>query len=343
MNNNTRELLNSYFSRQAELNGVAESTVATGKQFNVEPSVQQKLETKIQESSGFLSRINMIGVDEQEGETLGLDISGPIASRVDTEATNSKGRQTRDISTLNKESYRCEQTNYDSHITYKKLDMWAKFPDFQQRITNLLINRAALDRITIGFNGESVAATTDLATNPLLQDVNKGWLQKYREHANGKRVLTEGVAGTGKVTVGETGDYKSLDALAFDVINSFIDPWYQDDASLVAIMGRDLYSDVNFKKINKVYDPMNEQAMNTLMQTGMVGNTPVIRLPFVPTGAMFITSLQNLSIYFQTGKNRRTFVDNAKFNRLETYSSSNDSFVVEDYGFGGLVENIALV
>lgn len=342
MNNATREKLDKYFSDQATLNGVAEHTVASGKSFSVAPTVQQKLETKIQESSGFLSRINIIGVDEQEGETLGLDLTGPLAARTDTTAANSTGRQTRDISTLDKEPYRCEQTNYDSHITYQKLDMWAKFPDFQNRIRDLLIHRAALDRIMVGLNGTSVAATTNLTTNALLQDVNKGWLQKYRDHAGGKRVMTQG-ATAGKVNVGATGDYKSLDALAFDIINSFIEPWYQEDDTLVAIMGRDLYADANFKKINKVYAPTEEQAMQQLLQTGMVGNVPVVRVPYMPKKALLITSLKNLSIYYQNGKNRRTFVDNAKFNRLETYSSSNDGFVIEDYGFGGLVENIELV
>lgn len=342
MNNATREKLDKYFADQATLNGVAEHTVAGGKSFAVDPTVQQKLETKIQESSGFLSRINMVGVDELEGETLGLDLTGPLASRTDTEASGSKGRQTRDISALDKESYRCVQTDYDSHITYQKLDMWAKFPDFQNRIRDLLIQRVALDRIMVGFNGTSAAANSDLTTNPLLQDVNKGWLQHYRDHASGKRVMTAG-ATAGKVTIGAGGDYESLDALAFDVINSFIDPWYQEDNSLVVIMGRDLYADSNFKKINKAYDPTEELAMQQLLQTGMVGNLPVVRVPYVPVNTMFITSLKNLSIYYQNGKNRRTLLDNAKFNRLETYQSSNDGYVIEDYGFGGVVENIELV
>lgn len=47
------------------------------------PSVQQKLETRIQESSEFLKRINIIGVSEQTGEKLGLGVSGTIASRTD--------------------------------------------------------------------------------------------------------------------------------------------------------------------------------------------------------------------------------------------------------------------
>jgi hypothetical protein len=70
--------------------------------------------------------------------------------------------------------------NFDYHLKYNKLDLWARFQDFQIRIRNAIIKRQALDYITIGFNGVSRAATSDRAQNPLLQDVAVGWLQKYR-------------------------------------------------------------------------------------------------------------------------------------------------------------------
>ena len=65
MRNETRVLFNAYLHNLAELNGV-DSVTQT---FNVVPSVQQTMETKIQESSAFLTKINMIGVTEQQGES----------------------------------------------------------------------------------------------------------------------------------------------------------------------------------------------------------------------------------------------------------------------------------
>ncbi len=63
----------------------------------------------------------------------------------------------------------------------------------------------------IGFNGLQALPDTNRATAPLLQDVNKGWLQQLREQAAG-RVLAGGKT-AGKVVVGGgSGDYKSLDA-----------------------------------------------------------------------------------------------------------------------------------
>jgi hypothetical protein len=64
-----------------------------------------------------------------------------------------------------------------------------KFADFHQRWTNAVAKAIALDRIMIGFNGTSAAATTDRSTNAKLQDVNIGWLQKIRTNA-ADRVMT---------------------------------------------------------------------------------------------------------------------------------------------------------
>ena len=55
---------------------------------------------------------------------------------------------------------------------------------------------------------------------------------------------------------------------------------------------------------------------------------------------MLITSLQNLSLYYQTGGRRRFVKEAPEKNRIENYESSNDAYVVEDYGFGCLIENI---
>ena len=162
MKKETRLAYNAYIHRLAQLNDTANAAET----FNVAPSVQQKLENKIQESSTFLSKINLIGVMEQEGDKLGLGISSPVASRTDT---NKGDRQTRDLSTLDSQRYRCEKTNFDTHISYAKLDAWAKFPDFQNRIAQQILIRQGLDRMVIGFNGVKVAADTDMTKNPLVK------------------------------------------------------------------------------------------------------------------------------------------------------------------------------
>ncbi|GLR13249.1 phage capsid protein [Chitinimonas prasina] len=340
MQNTTRKLYAAYLHQIATLNGVSDATV----KFNVDPTIQQTLETKMQESSSFLSSINVVPVAELESEKLGLSISGPIASNTDTTA---KDRQTSDLSGLDGQRYRCEKNNSDTHLGYGKLDMWAKFPDFQARLRDAIIKRQALDRITIGFNGVSVAANSNRATNPLLQDVNKGWLQHYREHRAGARVMKEVAVGSGKIKIGaaiskEQG-YKNLDALVFDLVGSLIDPWHQENPDLIVICGRALLHDKYFPLVNSNQAPTEQQAADLIISQKRIGNLPAVRVPYFPPNALLVTTYENLSIYYQEGSRRRHVVDNPKRDRIENYESSNDAYVVEDFGAGAFAENIELV
>lgn len=333
MRNDTRTHFNAYLGGLAALNQV-ESVTQT---FSVQPAVQQTLETKIQESSDFLTKINMPGVTDQQGQKLGLNLGGPSASRTDTQT---KDREPRDLTTMDDNGYHCRQTNFDSFIPYAKLDAWARFPDFETRIRDLLIRRQALDRIMIGFNGVSIAMTTDPSKNPLLQDVNKGWLQKMREHA-AERVMGDGKA-TGKVTVGPGGDYENLDALVYDAI-TLLDPWHRENSDLVAIVGRGLMHDKYFPLLNKESRATDTLAADLIISQKRVGGLAAVQAPFFPEKKVLITTLDNLSLYWQIGGRRRHIEENAKRSRIDTYESSNDDYVIEDYGQAAMVENIELV
>ena len=336
MKKQTRQVFGQYETRLGQLN----DTDNVAKTFSVTPSVQQKLENKMQESSEFLSKVNIIGVGEQEGEKLGLGVSGPIASRTNTK---DKERETRDLSTMDSTKYRCEQTNFDTHLSYAKLDAWAKFQDFQSRVANAILTRQALDRIVIGFNGVKVMATTDLAANPLLQDVNKGWLQHLREQAP-ERVLGLVAAGMpGKVIIGDVdgADYANLDAAVTDAVN-LLDPWYQEDTNLVAIVGRKLLNDKYFPLVNTKQAPTETLAADIIISQKRIGGLPAARVPYFPDNAILITRFDNLSIYFQEGARRRRVEDVPKRDRIENYESSNDAYVIEDLGLAALVENIEL-
>lgn len=335
MRNETRRLYTAMLAHIAQLNGVDDATA----KFSVDPSVQQTLETRIQESSDFLQRINIIGVTEQSGDKLGLGIGGPIASTTNTATTD---RSTKDPTSMDEQGYLCTQTNFDTHISYGKLDAWAKFKDFQTRFRDAVIKRQALDRIMIGFNGTSRAATSNPVTNPLLQDVNKGWLQKYREFATA-RVMDEGTT-AGQLRVGTAAgrDYFNLDALVMDAVANLIDPWHREDTELVAILGRNLMHDKYFPLVNAANAPTEQLALDTIVSQKRVGGLQAARVPFVPDNAILITRFDNLSIYFQEQARRRTIVDNAKRDRIENYESSNDAYVVEDFGCGCLLENITL-
>lgn len=346
MRNETRLVFTALAAQIALLNGVASAT----EKFNVSPSVQQTLESAMQESTDFLKQINMIGVSEQSGAALLLGVNGPIASRTDTAA--GKRRNAAQRQAMSQDSYNCVQTNYDSAFPYRLLDAWAKFPDFQVRLTNAIIQRQALDRIMVGFNGVSAAVETDRTANPLLQDVNIGWLQKIRTKAP-DRVIDEGVEGSGKVTVGATkvikvagvdteisGDYQTLDGLVFDAIQT-LDPWHRSRPDLVVLVSRDLMHEKLLKAVEKgAASNQEENAAQEVVSRARLGGLPVVDAPFFPEGTVMVTFLKNLSIYWQEETRRRHLRDEPDYDQIADYQSSNDAYIVEDFGAIALVENI---
>lgn len=206
MRKDTRFKFNAYLSRVAELNGVDTDDVA--KKFTVEPSVTQTLMTTLQASSAFLTKVNIVPVDELKGEKVGVGVNGTIASTTDTAADDE--RKTADFTALESNKYECAQINFDFHIRYKQLDLWARFQDFQTRIRDAIIKRQSLDFIMAGFNGITRAETSNRKNNPMLQDVAVGWLQKYRNEA-AARVMSKITDEDGKIIsdvirVGKNGD-----------------------------------------------------------------------------------------------------------------------------------------
>jgi P2 family phage major capsid protein len=343
MRNPTRVLYNAYVSQIALINGVPDATT----QFSVAPAVEQKLIERIMASSDFLSRIGNVIVSQQEGDKVGIGVTRPIASRTNT-AGGTRRVPTDPTDTSDEGRYRCEQTNSDTAIRYAKLDAWAHKPEFQKLIQAAIIKQKARDRIMIGFNGTSVAATTDRAANPKLQDVNKGWLYKIRQFATA-RVLDDGaLSGAGKaiyvadVADATKRDFVNLDALAFDAVE-LLDEWHRDDTDLVVIVGRDLVHDKYFNIVNAAGDKATEMlARDVILSDKKIAGMPAVRVPGFPANAMLITSLDNLAIYTQAGTTRRQLRDEPALDQIENYESVNEAYVVEDYGKAVLVENIII-
>jgi len=342
MKTKTRFAFNAYLQQLATLNKIDVKDI--GSKYTAEASVAQTLETKIQESSAFLTRINVVPVDEQSGERLGLGIGATVAGTTDT---TKKEREPTDPTYIDGEGYKCTQTNFDTALGYDKLDLWAKFQDFQIRIRDAIIKRQALDRIMIGFNGERREKTSDRLTYPLLQDVNIGWLEKIRREAP-VRVLSRIVGSDGTVIsqtvrIGKGGDFKNLDALVMGAVSEKIEPWYQDDTELVVICGRSLMADKYFPIVNRDQPNSEALAADLIISQKRIGGLPAVQAPFFPANAILITRLDNLSIYWQDGTRRRAVIDNPKRDRIENFESVNEAYVVEDYDCVALIENIEVL
>ncbi|QRG80177.1 phage major capsid protein, P2 family [Citrobacter sp. R56] len=343
MRKETRFQFNKYLSRIAELNGIEASDL--DKKFTVEPSVTQTLFDKIQQSSSFLKLINMVTVSELTEEKVGIDVTGSIASTADTDG--GVERKTADFAKLDAYRYFCHPVNFDYHLKYNKLDLWARFQDFQIRIRNAIIKRQALDYITIGFNGVSRAATSDRAQNPLLQDVAVGWLQKYRNDAP-ERVMSsitakDGTVISNTIKVGKGGHYANLDALVMDAFESLVAEIHRENPEMVVICGRRILTDKYFPMINKFQANSEQLAGELIISQKTIGQLQAVRAPFFPANSVFITTLDNISIYLYEDGHRRHIVENPKLDQVENYEQVKVDFVIEDYEAGCLIENIEIL
>lgn len=364
MRNETRLLFTAYVSQIALLNGLDAANV--DKHFTVAPAVEQKLEEKIRESSEFLSQIETVPVDQQEGDKVGIDVTRPLASRTNTAGGNPR-TPTDPTDTSDLGRYRCEKTDFDYALKYAKLDAWRHRAEFQQIIRDVILKQQGRDRIMIGWNGTSAAAETDRVANPLLQDVNKGWLFKIRTFGAARvlndgdlTVYTNGANNPGLKAIYVTeqgelydpvadnktsaeGDYVNLDALVHDAIE-LMDEWNRDDTDVVVIVGRDLVHQKFQNIVNTAADTATEMEARDRILTlpKMIGGKKAIMVPFFPANALLITKLSNLKIYVQNGTRRRMLADEPKLDQVANYESVNEAYVVEDYGACALVENIVM-
>lgn len=324
----TRIQFDQYTHDVAEQNHVADTI---GKTFNIEPEVQQAFHDIQGEQAGFLKSINTPLVDSQSGQKIGFGVGSPIAGRNNTDNDE---RATRDVSSMNDDKYFCEQTNFDTHMKYKMMDAWAHTGDLSERYAMHVGMQVARDKIMIGWNGESAATDTDISVNPKLQDVNIGWLAKARNKRPGSFMGydSSGQATSDEYKVGAGGKYKTLDSIVFDMTTSLLDSWHQDSEDLVVIVGRDLWVAHGLGILESSNLPTERAALSTWFANKAVAGYPAVMVPFFPKRGLVVTSYDNLSIYSESGSLRRAILDNPKRDRVEEYLSSNDAYVVEDYG-----------
>ncbi|WP_061289623.1 phage major capsid protein, P2 family [Azotobacter vinelandii] len=303
-------------------------------EFNVTPSLAQTLNDKITLSSAFLQRINVIPVSEIKGQKVMLGLNGPATGRTNT---SNADRVPRNLLDLAGEGYELFDTHSDVALPFATIDAWAKFPNFAQRYSAAVQKQIGLDRLMIGWNGTSAAANTDRDANPLLQDVNKGWLQLAREQAP-EQVLSQGSVSAGKIRIGAGGDYANLDALVFDV-SLMIDEEFRDAGDLVAIVGRDLLAHDK----GKLYaaqgsTPTEKERIELAQVIATYGGLPSYTCPFFPSKGVVVTSFDNLSIYFQDSSWRRHLLENPKRSQMEDYNSRNEGYVIEQLGKFAAIE-----
>ncbi|CAK2384475.1 phage major capsid protein, P2 family [Vibrio crassostreae] len=332
MQKQTKTKLSAYVKAVAAQNDVDDAT----EKFNVSPNGTQRIIAAIRESSWFLNKINIISVKNQKGESIGLGVTGMIASRTDT--SGSGKRTPKDHSSMGAMPYMCEQTNFDTALRYAKLDAWAHHKNFNALISKVTREQIDANKITIGWYGVSVAKNTDASANPNGEDVNKGWFQAMRDH-NAERLITTGQKADGEIRIGEGGDFINLDLAVLETKNLLHDAC-ENDSNLVAIIGSDLlaYDKAKFYEAHG-NTPSEKGKIQELQVIGTYGGLPAVKVPGFPSTGIMVTSYDNLSIYIQEGSVRRsTGKKNDEKDQIENFESMNMAYVIEEIGKAAAIE-----
>ncbi|MEY8240000.1 MAG: phage major capsid protein, P2 family [Cycloclasticus sp.] len=327
MQTNTLKAFNAYLDTVAKAFGIHSSIVKNAKSFVATPSVEQNLKKAIQANSTFLSKINYRTRQQTTGAKIGLSLSGPGATTVDTAGGGT--RTPKKLHSLSDDQYEMKKVNFDTLTTYEDLDEWAEFKEFktliQQLITEMIIN----NQVMIGWYGEAWVGDSNPATNPLLQDVNVGWFQKIRDNAPAQ-LLSEG-ANAGEIRFGPGGDFENIDVIV-ETVKSGIPVHKRKNKKMVVLIGEDLLAAQRIE-LYKAHGntPTEKQIAEVDKITRQFGGLPLFEEAYFPGRGILITPLENLGLYTQKGSVRRRIVDNPSKDQVENYTSMNQAYVIEDY------------
>ena len=314
LNAQAQTLMNAYCAGLAQTNGVADSS----RFFSLSNPVETQLRKALLESSDFLKQIFMADVDQLNGQVVAVGSNQIYTGR------KAGGRFIVSVS-VDGNKYQLVETDSGAALPWDVLSTWANTGSTDKEFFNLVQQTTnssfAADMLRIGFNGKSVAATTDPDANPNGEDVNIGWQEIVRGWNGGSNIVTD------DVVLGSGGDYATLDAMAADLINTVIPSQYRNDPRLVVLVGADLIAAEQYRLYQEAITPTENLAAQLLAKT-IAGRKAYIP-PFMPGKRMVVTTLKNLHIYTQRGTRQRKaeFVEDRK--QYENKYLRNEGYAVE--------------
>lgn len=313
LNKRAEQFINAYAAGLAESYGVNKPN----RYFSLSDPQETTLRQALLESVEFLNLITVADVDQLSGQVVS------VGSSVLHTGRSESGRFSRRVGVEGNE-YKLVETDSCAALRWDLLSLWANAGDeneFFQLVQTFSNQAFALDQLRIGFNGTSVEKTTDAEANPNGEDVNIGWHKRMEGFEDGKQILTDAV------TLGEGGDYASLDAMASDLISSKIPAQYRTDPRLVVLVGADLVAAEQYRLYQKADRPTEKIAAQMLDST--IAGRKAIVPPFMPGKRMVVTPLSNLHIYTQRGTRQRKaeFVEDRK--QYENKYLRNEGYAVE--------------
>lgn len=315
--NKLYELTQAYARKIGEASGANVNSLPLGTngigRFSISPPQETALRLALMESNWFLPLITMRDVSQIRGQVIDVGNPGVFTGR------DPDKRFSKDVG-LSGNLYQLYPTDSCARLPWETLSDWVHAgttdEEFIQLVAEFTLVTFANDIARVGFNGTHAASVTDLNKYPNGEDINTGWhaIAKYFDkiHADPatpeedripgftQRVMNPG---KDKLTLGENGIFKTLDAMASWLISTTIPQQFQNDPSLVLLIGADLIAAEQFRLFQEAGKPTENLAAQMLANT--VTGRRVYVAPFLPGKRMIATTLANLHIYTQRGHQYR--------------------------------------
>ncbi|MGK3156624.1 phage major capsid protein, P2 family [Enterobacter kobei] len=254
LNNRARDLLDNYTAGMAQHFG----TQNPGRYFSLNDPQETALRLAMLESVEFLNWITSLDVDQLSGQVVNVGASVLHTGRSET------GRFVRQVG-VDGNTYSLVETDSCAALRWDLLSVWANAGKEENEFYNLVqtfsTQAFAMDMLRIGFNGTHRAKTTDPIANPNGEDVNIGWHEIMKTMMDGKQIMTD------PVVLDQAGDYKSLDAMASDLINAKIPAQFRNDPRLVVLVGADLVAAEQYRLFQAADRPTEKIAAQLLGNT----------------------------------------------------------------------------
>ncbi|PVZ87915.1 phage major capsid protein, P2 family [Serratia sp. S1B] len=315
--NRLYELIQAYARRIGEASGANVNSLPLGTngigRFSISPPQETSLRLALMESNWFLPLITMRDVSQIRGQVIDVGNPGVFTGR------DPDHRFTKDVG-VSGNIFQLYPTDSCARLPWELMSDWIHAgttdDEFIQMVAEFTLVTFANDIVRVGFNGTHAAVKTDLEKYPNGEDINIGWHQIAKNfdklHADGDtpdedripgftpRVINPGEA---SLTLGENGDFKTLDAMASWTISTTIPQQFQNDPSLVLLIGSDLVAAEQFRLFQAAGKPTENIAAQMLANT--VTGRRVYVAPFLPGKRMVATTLANLHVYSQRGHQYR--------------------------------------
>lgn len=295
------------------------------------PSKEILLLLDVAKLNQFLSLVNMYTRQQKQGGSFRIGPQGRNTRTNDTKAGDERRLGQTQPPTLNE--YQMVKQHFDWMMHDDDISDMSEFPNWRQAYRQAMLTAYGNDIQVCGFHGVEYQRTSNLSDNPLLEDVNKGWLQLMRER-NASNIHTGNE--NGEVHIGKDGHYANLDHFVQDLYQGI--PQHKRSPGMTAVVGEDLIAHAEasyFSEQGMTPTEKGKLSLKTIM--GIYGGLEAIKASYFPLNMIMITPLKrngnghaNLSMYTQRGSMKRAIEYKNEKEALIDWNKSYRAYHIED-------------